>query len=137
MRLYIYNYERDKDNYFVSVYLPKIIRLRLISSCKEKNTSLMNSYLKKVFNISLIDVINKACSNIITMWSGTTCILSIDTNVYEMTSNEKLNSLIKLIDQGNLDVKGLNIFKEALEFIQHNMNSIYKIYTLEVERSKK
>lgn len=124
----IKNYTKGVDDNFVTNCIPQVIANRMFEVCVNKDTSRMDEYLKKMYGITTLDVIKKASQNIDTNWYGQNCQIGIDVNVYESKSGQRLESLMKLIDTGNTDVKGLGIFRESLMFIKKYINSIHKMY---------
>jgi len=128
MVLYINNYPKGQDDEFVLKCIPSIIASRMLSNCSTKNTKAMDNYLNKMYEMSTYEIVEKVGKHIKTSWVSDLCQISIDTNALEEKSGQTIKSLIKLIDYGNIDVKGLNIFKESLMFIQAYINSIYRLY---------
>lgn len=120
------------DEEFVKDFVPKIIIIRASNFIKRKNTIMMNEYLRKNFDISLEDVINQlkfSFNQYNNMYS-----LSIDANIYENKSHEKLISLVKLIDSGNLEVKGLNIINSSMYYVKENLKGLYALYNMQERR---
>ena len=128
MVLYLNNYKKGVDDNFVTNCIPKIIAYRIKGVCASKDTRMMDDYLKKLYGITTMDVINDVANNIDTNWYGSSCQIGIDVNAYNDKSKQRLESLIKLIDTGNTDVKGLGIFREALMYVNHYINAIHKTY---------
>ena len=117
------------DEEFVKDFVPKIIIIRASNFIKRKNTIMMNEYLRKNFDISLEDVINQlkfSFNQYNNMYS-----LSINANIYENKSHEKLISLVKLIDSGNLEVKGLNIINSSMYYVKENLKGLYALYNMQ------
>ena len=120
------------DEEFVKDFVPKIIIIRASNFIKRKNTIMMNEYLRKKFDISLEDVINQlkfSFNQYNNMYS-----LSINANIYENKSHEKLISLVKLIDSGNLEVKGLNIINSSMYYVKENLKGLYALYNMQERR---
>lgn len=128
MVLYINNYPKGLDDEFALKCIPSIITNRMLSNCSKKNTKAMDNYLNKMYGMSTNEIIEKVGNHIKASWVGNVCKINIDTNILEEKSGLTIKSLMKLIDYGNMDVKGLNIFKESLMFIQEYINSIYRLY---------
>lgn len=128
MVFYINNYKKGVDDNFVENCIPKVIANRIKGVCASKDTSAMDEYLKKMYGITTMHVINEVAHNIDTNWYGNNCQIGINTNAYDAKSNQRLESLIKLIDSGNTDVKGLGIFREALMFVSYYINAIHNTY---------
>ena len=128
MILYINNYKKGVDDDFVLNCIPSIIATKIKGVCASKDTRVMDDYLSKMYGMTTMDVVNEVAQNIDTKWYGTSCQISINSNVYDIQKQQRLESLMKLIDVGNTEVKGLGIFREALMYITHYISSIHKIY---------
>lgn len=128
MILNINGYKKGVDDNFVTNCIPKIIGNRIKGVCASKDTRVMDEYLKKMYGITTIDVVREVAQNIDTNWYGSSCQIGINTNIYNAKSQQRLESLMKLIDTGNTDVKGLGIFREALMYITYYINAIHKVY---------
>lgn len=128
MVFYLDNYKRGVDDYFALNILPKIIGMKLRELLSKKNTQLMDNYLMKTFKITTRDVIEDVINNIEVTWEGNNCKIYINTNLYNERSGQKINTLMRLIDYGNLEVKGLKMFDEALMTIKKYFPTIYKLY---------
>lgn len=133
----ITNYKRGIDDNFVLNYIPKTIAIRMFEVCDKKDTSRMDDYLTKMYGITTKDVIKDVASHIDTNWYGDLCEIGIDTNAYNIKSNQRIESLMKLVDNGNSDVKGLGIFRESLMFIKQYINLMYKSYLRKNDINKK
>lgn len=128
MVLYIKGYKKGIDDNFVKSFIPSIISIRMKGVCLSKNTQAMDDYLNKMYGLNTMEVVSKVADNIVTSWYGNNCQIGIDTNAYEDKSNQRLESLMKLIDTGNSDVKGLGIFRESLMYINYYISEAYKLY---------
>jgi len=116
------------DEDFIERLVPEIIITRVRTLAKDKSAKKMNDYLKKQYNISLEDIINQVKFSTNKVLNKYT--LSINDNIFEKETNIRLLSLIKLIDYGNLEIKGINIFNSSMNYIKNNIKSIYKFYQL-------
>lgn len=128
MVLYIKGYKKGIDDNFVKSFIPNIISIRMRGVCLSKNTQAMDDYLNKMYGLTTMEVVDEVAHNIDTSWYGNNCQIGIDTNAYDGKSNQRLESLMKLIDTGNTDVRGLGIFRESLMYINHYINEAYKLY---------
>ena len=122
-------YFRDiLDEEFISKFIPQIIISKALWLSKRMNTQKMNEYLKSQFNLSIEEILKQLKFS--TNHYNDTYSLRVDNNAYEEKSQEKLISLIKLIDYGNLDVRGLNIINLAIAYVSKNIKGLYKYYQM-------
>ena len=128
MIIYLKNFTKGLDDNFVSNYIPYLISKKLKGVWASKNTDKIDDYLNKMYGIDSRYVVDLVSENVETSWYGTTCQIGINTNIYDDKSNQRIESLMKLIDSGNTDVKGLNIFRETLMYINTYINQAYKLY---------
>lgn len=116
------------DEEFIHKFVPQVIRSRALLLAKKRNTTQMNEYLKKNFNITIEEVIKQirfSINHYSNIYS-----LAINNNIYEEKTNEKVISLVKLIDYGNLEVKGLNIVNSSMYYINNNLKGLYRYYQM-------
>ena len=128
MVLCIRNFKRGINDNFAINFIPSLLAIRMNEIYRTKNTKRMDAYLKQMYGIDTRYIIAFASHHIKTSWFGNICQIGIDINIYEPRSEQKIESLIKLIDSGNTDVKGLNIFREALMYINAYLNQAFKMY---------
>lgn len=116
------------DDNFVKVYLPILTVMLIKYYASMKNLKPINDYLKKNYQITVDDVLDSIklsfnkCNNV--------CSLSIDNNIIEPKSQEKVIALVKLIEYGNLDVKGLHVVDSTFRYIQSHLKEIYTTYKM-------
>lgn len=122
-------YFRDiLDEEFISKFVPQIIVSRALLLASSKTTHQMNEYLKKNFKLPINDILKQLKFS--TNRVNDTYLLIIDENVFEKSSNIRLISLIKLIDYGNLEVKGLNIINKSIDYVINNIKGLYQYYLM-------
>ena len=123
MRLSITNIE---DEEFISSYLVKVLMSRIKYLLSTKNLLMMNNYLKKEFNTTVdncIDAIEFSMNKL-----GKTYTISINNNTFEDKSHMKVVTLLRLIDYGTLNVRGLDIINEAFQYVSNHIREIYYSY---------
>ena len=122
-------YFRDiLDENFIKEFVPQIIRSKAFSLAKKRNVSQMNEYLKKNFDLTIDEVIEQIRFSF--NHYGNIYSLAINNNIYEEKTNEKVISLVKLIDYGNLEVKGLNIINSSMYYVNNNLKGLYRYYQM-------
>ena len=119
------------DEEFIREFVPQVIRSRALILAKKKNTLQMNEYLKRNFNLTIEDVI-KQVRFLINHYSNVYS-LAINSSIFEEKTKEKIISLVKLIDYGNLEVKGLNIINSSMYYVNNNLKSLYRYYQMKGE----
>lgn len=116
MKLYI---SQSFPFQFVSEFIPKV----LIKYFKEKMSDckvIIEDYLKSKFNMTLNKFLNLITSSLVATKYGNLYIISIN--------NEYVDSLMRTIDYGNSEFKGLNIFNSSLKKVEKNIKSLYTYY---------
>ena len=128
MALKIRGYAKGQDDSFVKGALPNIIRAKLIGCWKDANTQAIDEYIGKQYGISSKDIISSVCDNLRVSWVGDTCNVSIDPNSHMEQVGEKTKSMMKLLEYGNPQIKGLGIFGKSLVYVRDNINLILRVY---------
>lgn len=116
MKLYI---SQSFPFQFVSEFIPKV----LIKYFKEKmkdSKVIIEDYLKSKFHLTLTKFLNLITSSLVATTYGNLYIISIN--------NEYVDSLMRTIDYGNSEFKGLNIFNSSLKKVEQNIKSLYTYY---------
>lgn len=122
-------YIRDiYDEKFVKEYIPKIILSRIRGLRVKKDVSKINEFLMKTYNIDIDDVIDAIEFSI--NKNNHIYSVSIDNNTIEENSQEKVISLVKLIDYGNLHIKGLDLINSSFNYIRNYFKAIYRSYEM-------
>ena len=116
------------DKEFISKFIPQIIISRALILAKKRNTQQMNEYLKKNLKLSIEEIINQIEFSI--NETNDRYSLSINSNIYENKTHERLISLVKLIDYGNLEIKGLNIINTSMYYVNNNLVGLYRYYQM-------
>lgn len=119
------------DENFIKGFVPQIIISRVLLLAKKKNTLQMNEYLKKTFNLNIEEVIKQIRFSV--NHYNDVYSLAINSNIFEEKTKEKVISLVKLIDYGNLEVKGLNIVNSSMYYVNNNLKSLYTYYQMKGE----
>lgn len=119
------NSEDFLDN-FLKDKMKEFIGLNLNDS-RFKN---IQNYIEQEYNSTITyKTINYAIESMRRTTNGYLHSFEINNNVMcEEVSNEKLITIIKLIEFGNLDVKGLNIFQEMFNYINTNLSQLVDEY---------
>lgn len=131
MRLVVKGFREGLDDSFAVSTLPMMIGAKMMGSLLGARASLMDSYLRANYGISLRQVAIDACNSIKASWFGDDLVLALDGNAYCTNSNERLLPLVKLMEYGNESVKGIKPFSRAMEFVKENMDSAYRLHLME------
>ena len=124
----IKNCRKGTDDAFILEFLPQVISRRMLEACASRNTSTMDGYLKSLCGMSTVDVVREASQHICATWCGGDCRIGVDPSAYSQKGRARVESLMKLVDTGNTDVKGLGILAEALMHARYYINGIYNLY---------
>lgn len=114
--------------------IPSFILRRIYDLIAKNKYVAMQEYLEDNYNISIENIVNEL------MIKGfnynkvkNLYILRVDENVKESKSQEKLSTLIRLVDYGNMEVRGINLIHSSIEYIKNNILNIYRIYQMKGE----
>ena len=128
MVLSIGNYRKGMDDGFASKCLPCVLGIRMRGLLPYKDTTAMDAFLKALYGVDVHYVVLIASKCIKASWCGSNCQVGIDPIAYDAKSGQRVESLMKLVDRGNSEVKGLGVFTEAVAYASRNIGSIYSIY---------
>lgn len=117
-------------NDFVINFIPDKLINYVVLNCNEIKTLAMDEYLQENTDVdySAVNILKFALSN---MYVGRTALgitLQIDTVLEVPNSNENLLSIVKLIEYGNLEIKGLRILSEAFGYVTKSLPTLVKLY---------
>jgi len=113
---------------FVDNYVMRALKEKIKNNVHSKNTTALNEFLETTYGINIDKVLNSiefSKSLYDTVW-----VVSINDNTIEEKSQEKVISLVKLIEYGNLKVKGLNVINDAFKYIKSHLDVLYKFYQM-------
>lgn len=89
----------------------------------------MNDYLTKNYNVDLELLFRLIADNTYIGTQGDNYKLTINDNVI-VNKNNTLGMLMRLVDYGNTEIRGLHIFNKVEKFIQERIQAIFTIHTL-------
>lgn len=122
-----------KDSQFVSETLPRLVKVYVMDNLNKmhrlKQDLEMRKHLKKNYNLDL----NEICSNIdkylkVIEYTDAHHLVEIDSTQTIGDSNYNIDTIIRLIDYGNSDVKGLSLVNETMKYIQSELADFYTMY---------
>lgn len=88
----------------------------------------MITYLKENYNLSLSELLKLIQNNYQVAKYDDLTIISFNNNIkYNISNDEEIYflTLLKLINYGNLEIRGTNIFTETANYIRNNLGGIY------------
>ena len=114
--------------------IPKFIIKRVLDLINKNNYVAMQDYLKENYKLSIEDIIKElAIKGFSYSKVKDLYVVRINDNIKEEKSQEKLSTLIRLIDYGNLDIRGVNLINTTLNYIKDNILNIYRVYQMKGE----
>jgi hypothetical protein len=124
-----------KDKKFVKKFIPEILKEFIINIYRANRCKKLNDYLKSIntnYNVktALIYIIDNLKYGIEKEYS----VLTVDKNKTLPNTKINLDSLVKLITYGTIDIKGYDIFLRALDFVAKNINSIKTLYISKIKK---
>ena len=118
------------SKYFLKNKIKDLLKKLLISKGSKYNNSKLNIYLNDNYKIDLKKIINIFIKNIHLIETKKEYILELN----EFKINDiKLITFLNLIDFGNMDIKGINLFASSLNDLRNNINIYQKLFLLNPE----
>lgn len=115
------------DEKFIRI-IPKFIIKRIMDLIHENYYKVMQDYLKDNFDVTLEEVIVQLASKGFSYSKvKDLLIIRINDNIKEEKSQEKLSMLVRLIDYGNREIRGINLINSSIDYIRENILNIYRI----------
>lgn len=122
----------DSTEDFIMSSLPGIILKRIVQEFQKtpaSRRSMMAEYLSGDGLPSADEIIRESLGRLlITTEHNDIMILAIDGN--STMHGHRLDALLRLIDFGNADIKGLGCISRAFNYIQSNVESLYRLYLI-------
>lgn len=130
--MYAIRIDGDSTEGFIMSSLPDILSERVVREFQmtpSDRRSLMAEYLSGDGLPSAEEIIHEALGRLlITTEHNDILILAIDGN--SAVHGHRLDALLRLIDFGNASVKGLGCISKAFNYIQSNVESLYRLYLI-------
>ena len=119
----------DVKNFF-DVFLRDKMKEFIGLNLSDSRFKLIQDYIENEYKSTItIETLNYAIDSMQRTDNGYLHSFEINNNVLcNEISNEKLITIIKLVEFGNLEVKGLNIFQETFDYIKNNSLLLMKEY---------
>lgn len=115
------------SKYFLKNKIKDLLKKLLISRSSKYNNSKLNIYLNDNYKIDLKKIINIFIKNIHLIETKKEYILELN----EFKINDiKLITFLNLIDFGNMDIKGIDLFASSLNDLRNNINIYQKLFLL-------
>lgn len=115
---------------FFDVFLRDKMKEFIGLNLSDSRFKLIQDYIENEYESTItIETLNYAIDSMQRTDNGYLHSFEINNNVLcNEISNEKLITIIKLVEFGNLEVKGLNIFQETFDYIKNNSLLLMKEY---------
>ena len=115
------------DGEFFFEYIPRILKRRLISYCKQGKFAKIENYLDRInLGYNIIEVLEDVVDNMSISKTTRGVVYRLDTNKTFRDTPYMLSQLVYLIDDGNLEVKGTHLIQQVI-----NEMSYYQDYYLD------
>lgn len=127
-------YLKDIANENFIRIIPQFIIRRVFDLINKNKYVAMQEYLKEHYKISIEDIVEQlALKGFSYNKVKDLYIIRINDNIEESKSKEKLSTLIRLVDYGNLDIRGIHLINSSIEFIKDNLLNIYRMFQVKGE----
>ncbi len=117
-----------EDDYFVKKYIPTLMINRAVSLLNDKRVKLMDDYLKENYKVGIKEVLEQIINNYEINFIDGNVVFRLNNNTLETNSQIKLASLVRLIDDGTVDIKGTKVLTKVKNFIRDNARDICLAY---------
>lgn len=117
---------KDFFDVFLRAKMKEFIGLNL----NDNRFVIIQHYIEDEYDSTItIETLKYAIDSMNRFDNGYLHLFEIDNNLLcNEVSNEKLITIIKLIEFGNLEVKGLGIFQETFNYIENNLSLLVEEY---------
>jgi hypothetical protein len=125
MKLIITTQEED----FVKEYIPQILKEFVIKGYRDIKAKKLNAYLSG-FNIkqSVRTILIEAVDNLSITKDKEDYILEVDKNKVLPNTAFNLETVVKLITYGTVDIRGYDLLLKAFEFVTKKIRTLKKVY---------
>ena len=120
------NLNKISSEEFIEEYIPIIIESKIQSNYVNNKRRPIYKYIKDTYKISMSSLIRKVVDSLQFNIYDNYEVISINPNIF--IKNDKLISLVKLVDFGNLNIKGTKLFSSSMKWLQDNIEGIYAFY---------
>lgn len=127
------NLSRDFDwSDFLTNFIPEKLFNYVVLNLNEEKVSSLDEYLIESLKInnSSRDIIEYGLNNLFISDNGTEYIVRVDNNLLVPDTNQNLLTVIKLIEYGNLEVKGINLISQAFSYVVMQIQNFVDVYLL-------
>ena len=112
---------------FVYKFLPKFIYNMIATSVNVHKFDAMDDYMKKLgINHSTVDLIKFSLDNLEIKEVNGVYMIQVSTKI--KIKDYTLNQLMRLVDSGNLEVKGTNVMTDASNYINSHRGTVLEAY---------
>ena len=114
-------------NKFLNKSLKQTIKKLLISEVLNKHYSEQyDDFLIKNYKIKLIDLCKKVADSLLVSSNKKNYIIYLNNNIY--INNNKLETIVNLVDYGSTDIRGCRLFSNIFKFVDKNIDYLFDIY---------
>ena len=122
----------DTTGEFILSVLPKYIVSEVgkkLNAVAAPRREAMDDYLGKEGLPNVAEIMSKARDSIlITSKSNEALAIMVDGNA--VVGGKPLMPLVKLVEYGNMDIRGLHFINAAIDGVRRNLNALYHLYEM-------
>lgn len=120
----------SKSEKFVKEYIPQVLKGYVINRYNMKKAAKINAFLQSInINVPVRTILIYAIDTLRFGSSTKGYIVEVDKNRMYPGTNLNIDTLVKLITYGTLNVRGYDILEKAFGFIVRKLNTLMKVYT--------
>ena len=122
-----------KDKEFVHEVIPKIISSVLLEKLSTPkylpSVQQMSEYIGKYYgvNLKVLCIAIKSYLSISEQQNGSHNI-ALDENRLVDNTSYSVGFIARIIDYGNMDIKGIDLFKSTFDKVEKSLTEVYKLY---------
>lgn len=112
--------------YLMPKYIGNLLNLHLSHVSKQRKL-MMSEYLKKEHLPDILSILDCLKENMFITVKGNEYII-IGVNDNKQVQNQPLKPLLKLIEYGNMDIKGLDFINDSFQEAKRNADKLFILY---------
>lgn len=121
---------RNQDKLIFN-YIPVVMKAYLSKIYVDKRAEPLNTYIKEVINLNKWDVksiLRYTINNLIIIKEKDGYLIKTPDHLPLANTGHKLSSLLGLIENGNLEVKGYPLLEDIFEYIERRIKILIPYY---------
>lgn len=119
---------KSREEDFCRYFLPEHIKVLYLEELAKVDKSSMDKYLTENYKLTTEKILEKVDEYLNAVVIGNNYVISFDKNKW--IKKVKYITLIQLIDDGNLEVSGLNLSNKVEKTVMKNLGALYTLWKM-------